>query len=56
MVIFFLGSIRLAKQSKTSDYITGRLEILHNNVWGSVCASYQDDATAAVVCKQLGEK
>ena len=32
----------------------GRLEVLHNGVWGTVCNHSITDAEAGVVCKMLG--
>lgn len=32
----------------------GRLEVLYNGVWGSVCGDNWNKKNAEVVCKQLG--
>jgi len=32
----------------------GRLEVLHNGVWGTVCGDLFNDAAATVVCNMLG--
>ena len=51
-VTVFQGLVRLAGDNRVSN--TGRLEVLHNSVWGTVCRDRFDNRDAQVACYMLG--
>ena len=36
------------------DNFEGRVEICHNNLWGTVCGNYWNANSGIVACRQLG--
>lgn len=43
--------VRLAGGTKPAN---GRIEIVHNGLWGTMCDANFDQASATVVCTMLG--
>ncbi len=44
--------MRLVSTSPGLDFL-GRVEVYHNNQWGTICYDYFDHYTANVVCQML---
>ncbi|XP_052787141.1 uncharacterized protein LOC128222236 [Mya arenaria] len=45
--------VRLLNGNKSLNYMYGRLEILHDGVWGTVCDDEFDENDAKVACKMI---
>ena len=48
------GELRLSDGNESDNTITGRLEILLNGLWGTVCSRDFNHVDATVACRQLG--
>ena len=51
-VFVYLAMVRLAGGNRPPN--AGRLEVYHNNAWGTVCDDYFHDNNAQVACFMLG--
>ena len=46
------GSVRIVDQ-EGMESLRGRVEICHNDIWGTVCRDMWGNQDAMVVCRQL---
>ncbi|CAC5371054.1 PRSS12 [Mytilus coruscus] len=46
--------LTFAQEDGDLRLISGRLEVFHSRVWGTVCDDYFNDIDAQVACRQLG--
>ena len=49
-----LADIRIVPEGAGESPNTGRLEIRHNDEWGTVCDDRFDDTDASVACREMG--
>ena len=52
--ILFIGAIRLRGSTSDRAEREGRVEILHEGVWGTICNNGFEDSIAVVLCRMYG--
>ena len=53
LALFFLDTFQVRLQGG-SNHQNGRVEVLFNGTWGTVCDDYFSSSSARVVCRMLG--
>jgi len=53
MLLFILKRLIVARLVGGNSK-RGRVEILRNNIWGTICDDYLTNVTAGVLCNMLG--
>ena len=53
LTLFFLDTFQVRLQGG-SNHQNGRVEVLFNGTWGTVCDDYFGSSSARVVCRMLG--
>ncbi|VDI52977.1 deleted in malignant brain tumors 1 protein [Mytilus galloprovincialis] len=52
--VYCWKNVKLLEGKKGAGYITGRVEVLNQNKWYSICATNFTQASADVVCRDIG--